>query len=283
MKFARKWARTHFGDDKTEFVAFSGAFHGRTMGALAATAREAYQAPFRPLMPGVTTVPFNDLAAAEKAIGDQTCGVLVEPIQGEGGINPATQEFLDGLRDLCDRRDVLLMFDEIQCGLGRTGSLWAHEHYDVIPDIMCLAKPLAGGLPIGAILATDAVAGVMQPGDHGSTFAANPLVCRVAQVVFDRICRAEFLGEVRSKGAYLLERLTRHSLPHVVEVRGRGLMVGVELDIPARPVIEAGFERGLIMVNAGDRVLRLVPPLVIERPQLDELVAALAGILREEK
>jgi predicted acetylornithine/succinylornithine family transaminase len=281
MKFARKWARTNYGNHKTDFVAFSGAFHGRTMGALAATAREHYQAPFRPLVPGVSFATFNDLASAEAAITDQTCAVLVEPVQGEGGIHPAAPEFLAGLRELCDRYHAVLIFDEIQSGLGRTGTLWAHEFYGVTPDVLCLAKPLAGGLPIGAILVTEAVAGVMQPGDHGSTFAANPLVCRVAQVVFDRVNRPAFLAEVRAKGAYLMDRLATLSPPHVVEIRGRGLMVGVELDVPANRVIQAGFEHGLIMVNAGERVLRLVPPLIIERAQLDELAGKLARTLEE--
>jgi predicted acetylornithine/succinylornithine family transaminase len=281
MKFARKWARTNYGNHKTDFVAFSGAFHGRTMGALAATAREHYQAPFRPLVPGVSFATFNDLASAEAAITDQTCAVLVEPVQGEGGIHPAAPEFLAGLRELCDRYHAVLIFDEIQSGLGRTGTLWAHEFYGVTPDVLCLAKPLAGGLPIGAILVTEAVAGVMQPGDHGSTFAANPLVCRVAQIVFDRVNRPAFLAEVRAKGAYLMDRLATLSPPHVVEIRGRGLMVGVELDVPANRVIQAGFEHGLIMVNAGERVLRLVPPLIIERAQLDELAGKLARTLEE--
>jgi predicted acetylornithine/succinylornithine family transaminase len=281
MKFARKWARTNYGNHKTDFVAFSGAFHGRTMGALAATAREHYQAPFRPLVPGVSFATFNDLASAEAAITDQTCAVLVEPVQGEGGIHPAAPEFLAGLRELCDRYHAVLIFDEIQSGLGRTGTLWAHEFYGVTPDVLCLAKPLAGGLPIGAILVTEAVAGVVQPGDHGSTFAANPLVCRVAQIVFDRVNRPAFLAEVRAKGAYLMDRLATLSPPHVVEIRGRGLMVGVELDVPANRVIQAGFEHGLIMVNAGERVLRLVPPLIIERAQLDELAGKLARTLEE--
>jgi predicted acetylornithine/succinylornithine family transaminase len=281
MKFARKWARTNYGNHKTDFVAFSGAFHGRTMGALAATAREHYQAPFRPLVPGVSFATFNDLASAEAAITDQTCAVLVEPVQGEGGIHPAAPEFLAGLRELCDRYHAVLIFDEIQSGLGRTGTLWAHEFYGVTPDVLCLAKPLAGGLPIGAILVTEAVASVMQPGDHGSTFAANPLVCRVAQIVFDRVNRPAFLAEVRAKGAYLMDRLATLSPPHVVEIRGRGLMVGVELDVPANRVIQAGFEHGLIMVNAGERVLRLVPPLIIERAQLDELAGKLARTLEE--
>ena len=172
FKFARKWAHEHFGPEKHAIVAFSDAFHGRTFGALAATPREKYQAPFRPLLPGVRIAPFNDLAAAAEIIGDDVCAVIVEPVQGEGGVNPAAPEFLAGLRELCDQHHALLIFDEVQCGLGRTGTLWAYQGYGVIPDILTAAKPLAGGLPMGAILMTQAVADVMHPGDHGSTFAA---------------------------------------------------------------------------------------------------------------
>jgi len=281
LKFARKWARTHFDDQKTEFVAFSGSFHGRTMGALAATAREHYQAPFRPLMPGVRFATFNDLVSAEEAITDQTCGVIVEPVQGEGGVHLAEEDFLQGLRQLCDQHNALLIFDEVQCGLGRTGYLWAHEYYGVTPDIMTVAKPLANGLPIGAILATERVAQVLKPGDHGSTFAANALVCRVAQVVFDRISQPAFLAAVREKGDYLMERLRGLESPHIQEVRGRGLMVGVELTVPAESIIKAGYDAGIITVNAGEKVLRLLPPLIIEREHIDELVSKLEGILSD--
>jgi len=286
LKFARKWARENAsaearGAGKTEFVTFTGSFHGRTLGALSLTAQEKYQAPFRPLIPGVTVAGFNDLASAEAAINERTCAVVVEPIQGEGGVHPASPEFLQGLRQLCDQHHALLIFDEVQCGMGRTGTLWAHEYYGVKPDIMALAKALGGGLPIGATLVTEAVAQVMHPGDHGSTFAANPLICRVAQVVLERVSRPEFLAAVREKGAYLMERLTALASPHVRQVRGRGLMVGVELDVPAETVIQAGYKRGLLMISGGEKVLRLVPPLVIEPEHLDQLVEALGQILAE--
>ncbi len=282
IKFARKWAKTRFADRadrKVEIVAFEGAFHGRTMGTLALTPRERYQAPFRPLMPGARIARFNDLESAAEAITDDTCAVIVEPVQGEGGIHPADAAFLQGLRALCDRHHALLIFDEVQCGLGRTGTLWAHEPYGVTPDLMTLAKPLGGGLPIGAILMTEDVASVIQPGDHGSTFGANPVACAAAQVVVRRVSDPAFLAEVRAKGAYLMERLQELNSPHICEVRGRGLMVGVEMDIPVAPIIQGGYERGLIMINAGERVLRLVPPLIIERADLDRAVDGIAAIL----
>ena len=281
LKFARKVARAGHGEGKTGLVTFSGSFHGRTMGALAATARAEYQAPFAPLVPGVTVATFNDLDSAAVSIGDETCAVIVEPVQGEGGIHPAADAFLAGLRALCDAHDALLIFDEVQCGVSRTGTLWAHEPSGVTPDVMALAKPLAGGLPIGATLVTEAVAEVMQPGDHGSTFAAGPLVTSIAKAGFDRVSQPDFLAHVREVGAYLMERLRAMDSPHVLEVRGRGLMVGVELDVEANKVIEAGYRRGLILVNAGPSVLRLVPPLIVTHKEVDELIDKLAAILSD--
>lgn len=281
IKFARKHARETFGPGKTDLVAFSGSFHGRTAGALALTAREKYQAPFRPLMPGVTFAPFNDSAAAEKLIGPGTCAVFVEPVQGEGGIHAATPEFLATLRALCDRHGALLVFDEIQCGMGRTGRLWAHEHFGVQPDMMTLAKALGGGLPIGATLLTDRVAGALAPGDHGSTFAGGPIVCRAAQVVLRRVSDPAFLARVTALGARLMERLRDLRSPHVREVRGLGLMVGVELDIEVAPLIKAGYAHGVIMINAGPQVLRLLPPLIVEEAHIDQFAEVLGTILYE--
>jgi predicted acetylornithine/succinylornithine family transaminase len=279
IKFARKAARAAGREGKTGIVAFSGSFHGRTMGALAATAKEAYRAPFAPLVPDVTFAPFDDVAAARAAIGPETCAVIVEPLQGEGGVNPATGDFLQALRDACDEHGALLIFDEVQCGLGRTGTLWAHESYGVAPDMMTLAKPLANGLPIGAVLVTEAVASVLQPGDHGSTFGAGPLVCAAGAVVFDRVSQPAFLEDVRAKGDYLLEKLQALDSPHVVAVRGRGLLVGVELDVEVAPILAAARENGLLIINAGTHVIRLAPPLTISREQIDEAVAIIEKLL----
>ncbi len=281
LKFARKYARQHYGAHKTHFVAFTNSFHGRTMGALSTTATEKYRAPFEPLVPGVQFVPFNDLQAAEQVITDQVCAVLVEPIQGEGGIHLATMEFLQGLRTRCNEQGALLIFDEIQCGLGRTGTLWAHEPAGVTPDMMTLAKPLAGGLPTGAVLMTQAVADAMVPGDHGSTFAAGPLVCQVAQVVFRRVSQPEFLAEVRAKGEYLAARLDQCIRPHrlVRGVRGRGLMWGIECTVEATVVVNAAYRRDLLVCAAGTHVVRLLPPLIITRAEIDEMVDKLAATL----
>ena len=280
LKFARKYAWEHSPDgNKTKIVAFTGSFHGRTMGALSATARSKYRLPFEPLLPDVFFATFNDLESARALIDNQTCAVIVEPLQGEGGVNPASQEFLDLLRSLCDQYDALLLFDEVQCGLGRTGTLWAYEAYGITPDIMTIAKPLAGGLPIGAALMRESVAQIMHPGDHGSTFAGGPLICRAAQVVFERVNRPEMLAEVRNKGEYMRNAICGINSPLVQEVRGRGLLIGVELACEVRPLLQAARERGLLVINAGDNVVRLCPPLVITYEQINEAVSILADVL----
>ena len=281
IKFARKFARTQHGPGKTGIVAFTGAFHGRTAGALALTPREKYQAPFRPLMPDVAFAPFNDLEAAEKLIGPDTCAVFVEPVQGEGGIIPASAEFLAGLRNLCDRWGALLVFDEIQCGMGRTGKLWAHEHAGVTPDMMTLAKALGGGMPIGTVLMTDAVAGVMGAGDHGSTFAAGPVACRAAQVVLKRASDPDLLAHVSAMGELLLDKLDELNSWHVVDVRGKGLMVGMELDIEVAPLVGQAYEHGVLLLNAGPNTLRFLPPLMVEESHINELMVVMRKLLAE--
>ncbi|MFN8421695.1 MAG: aspartate aminotransferase family protein [Anaerolineae bacterium] len=279
IKIARKYARvTHPDQRKTGLVCFEHAFHGRTMGALSLTPKEHYQAPFRPLLDGVTVAPFNDIAALDQYITGATCAVFIEPVQGEGGIHPASPEFLAALRKRCDQVGALLVFDEVQCGLGRTGALWAHTIGGVEPDIMTLAKPLAGGLPIGAILMTDKVAAVMSYGDHGTTFAGGPLVCAVANHVFDRINDPKFLSNVTEVGGYLTEQLEELNSPHIKEVRGRGLMIGVELDTEVETIVKQGADKGLLLVGAGVNVLRLVPPLILEKPHVDALIERLTGI-----
>lgn len=279
LKFARKRALVQHGEGKSGIVAFKSGFHGRTMGALSTTYKAIYREPFGPLLDGVSFAPFNDLEAARALIGPDTGAVIVEPVQGEGGINAATSEFLRGLRELCDEHGATLIFDEIQCGLGRTGRLWAHEAFGVTPDIMTLAKPLANGLPIGAILLTEEVASTVGYGEHGTTFGGGPLVCSVANVVFDRVAQPEFLAAVTANGEYLRQQLRELDSPHVLEVRGAGLMVGVDLDIPAAQVMAAARSAGLLVINAGETTLRIAPPLIITKEQIDEGVAVLAKCL----
>jgi predicted acetylornithine/succinylornithine family transaminase len=281
LKFARKYHKERGETGRTGFVAFRGSFHGRTMASLAITDSEKYQAPFRPLMPGVTFANYNDLDSVRSAITNETAAVVVEPVQGEGGVYPGTNDFLKGLRALCDERGLLLIFDEIQCGMGRTGKLWAHEWADVRPDIMTLAKPLAGGLPIGAVLMTEAVARAMHAGEHGTTFGGGPMVTSVALYVLNRIADSKFLAHVQETGNYMMERLSEVNSPHIREIRGRGLMVGVELDTDAQPVLNKGYDHGLLLIKARERVVRFVPPLIIEKKHVDELVDKFGKILAE--
>jgi acetylornithine/N-succinyldiaminopimelate aminotransferase len=281
LKFARKYHIERGDHQRKNFVAFRGSFHGRTMGALAATDSEKYQAPFRPLMPGVTFAEFGDLDSARAAVTHETAAVIVEPVQGEGGVYPASDAFLHGLREVCRERGALLIFDEIQCGIGRTGKLWAHEWSGVTPDLMTLAKPLAGGLPIGAVLVTDAVASTLHVGEHGTTFGGGPMITSVALSVLNRISAPSFLAHVNETGNYLMERLSEINSPHIKEVRGRGLMIGVELDVEAAKIREKGYAHGLLLIQARERVVRFVPPLIMQKLHVDELVDKLGKILTE--
>jgi predicted acetylornithine/succinylornithine family transaminase len=276
IKFARKWGKAHGG--KTAFVAFEHSFHGRTMGSLALTAKARYQEPFAPLMPGVHFTPFDDLEAARKLIAEvQPCGVIVEAVQGEGGINEASETFLQGLRAACDEHDALLICDEVQCGMGRTGTMWAYEPSGIVPDLVALAKPIGGGLPMGATLATDRVASIMEPGDHASTFAANPLICAVARAVLGVVNTPEFLASIQEKGDYLSEALSGLLGKHdsVTEIRGRGLMWGIETTLNTADILPAGYEEGILLGSSGEHVVRLLPPYVVERADIDKAVSIL--------
>eukprot|EP00882_Tetradesmus_deserticola_P023584 GHRQ01025679.1.p2 GENE.GHRQ01025679.1~~GHRQ01025679.1.p2 ORF type:complete len:261 (+),score=148.45 GHRQ01025679.1:226-1008(+) len=255
------------------------------MGALALTYKEQYKSPFLPVMPGHVLATYNDLDSAAAVIKKgKTAAVFVEPVQGEGGCTPGHQAFLSGLRELCDEAGALLVFDEVQCGLGRTGRLWGYQHYGVEPDLMSLAKPLAGGLPIGAVLLRQKVADVMKPGDHGSTFAGNPLVCATACTVFDTIAEPAFLGSVVAKGERLRAGLREATAgnSHVKEVRGLGLLVGVQLDFMAGPVVDAARAAGVLVITAGKGdVVRLAPPLTVTEAEIDHCCKVLGKVLAE--
>ena len=279
LKFARKLAYVNERKNKTKVVSFSKAFHGRTLGALSVTPTEKYQTPFKPMVPGAVVGEFDSIDSAKALIAQDTVAVIVEPIQGEGGINLASADFLRALRQLCDEHEAVLIFDEIQCGMGRTGDLWAHSSSGVSPDIMTLAKPLAGGLPIGAILVTEAVASAMQPGDHGSTFSGGAVVMRAAEMVVKRMLSAGFLEHVQEVGDYLLERLSEINSPHITDVRGRGLIAAIELSVPPADIVNQGYEHGLLLVNSGPDAIRFIPPLIVEKQQVDELVEKLTLIL----
>jgi predicted acetylornithine/succinylornithine family transaminase len=279
MKFARR-----IGKDggRSEFVCFEHSFHGRTMGALSTTWTAKYREPFEPLVPGVRFVPRGDLAAVAAAVDGKTAAVMIEPVQGEGGIRPASPEFLRGLAALCRERGALLVFDEIQCGLGRTGKMFAFQHSGVVPDILTLAKPLAGGLPMGAILLRESLAPALKVGDHGTTFGGNPVCAAAALAVLDHLEAPGFLQDVEAKGLYLVRGLRKLAKKHkdkVTEVRGLGLMIGVELRGEAAPVLKGLREKGILATKAGDKVLRLLPPLIIKRGDIRQLLEALDAVL----
>ncbi len=283
FKFARRWARGIGGDAKTEFVSFHGAFHGRLFGTLAATDRPDYRAPFEPLMPGVRFARVGDLASVEALVSrERTAAVVLEPVQGEGGVLPVPESFLRELRALCTEREVLLILDEIQCGVGRTGDLFAYQGSGITPDLLTVAKPLGGGLPIGAVVAAPHVAAAMKPGDHGTTFGGGPFVASVALAVLRTISEPSFLAEVQRKGEALDRGLqglvSRHA--RVVATRGRGLMRGLKLDGPVAEVIAAAREEGLLLVGAGPDVIRLLPPLVVSDDEIDRAVGTLDRVLQ---
>lgn len=276
FKFARKWSK------KTDIVAFSGSFHGRLFASLAATDRPDYRRPFEPLLAGVQIIPLGDTEAAARVItAERTAAVIIEPVQGEGGVRQVADEFLVFLRELCTRTKTALIFDEVQCGLGRTGTLFAAEPSGVIPDMYTLAKPLGGGLPMGAILVNGTIAATLASGDHATTFGGGPFVASVALDVVRTIADPEFLADVRAKGDWLGGRLSRVAArsPRVRETRGRGLMWGIELNDVAAPVVAAARERQLLVLTAGPNVIRIVPPLTVSREDLERGATILEGVL----
>jgi len=281
IKFARRWARTHFGENKTGLVAAFSSFHGRTMGSISLTGQEKYQAPFEPLVPGIRFARFNDIDHTVEQINDNTAAVFLEPVQAEGGVHPATQEYLKAVRSACDTHNALLVFDEVQVGLGRTGRLFCHEHYGVEPDMLTLAKPLAGGLPIGAALLKQHVADAIQPGDHAATFGGGPLICAVALVVFRKIADPQFLEKVRNNSALFGGRLRalKEQYSAIRQVRGMGMIWGVQFDEPAAPIVAEFRKRHILACVAGPNVLRFLPPLVIGEEELNHVADVFADIL----
>lgn len=279
VEAALKFARLATG--RTEVVAAMRGFHGRTLGALSATFKKPYRQPFEPLVPGFSHVPFDDIGAMEEAIGPQTAAVLVEVVQGEGGVRVGAPGYFQKLRQLCDERGALLIFDEIQSGFCRTGTWFACEQMGVTPDMLCMGKAIAGGAPMGAVALGERVQG-LRPGVHGSTFGGNPLVCAAALAAL-AVYREEGLAQrAAALGARLLQQLRALDAPQVREVRGLGLMVGVELRGRANPVVQALMAKGVLALTAGSTVLRLLPPLVIEQADLERVVAALREVLHEQ-
>ncbi len=284
IKLARKAARAATRTDVYEIIVASHGFHGRTMGALSATMTPKYHEGFEPLVPGFVEVPFNDLPAAERAVGARTAAIMIEPVQGEGGIHVADDGYLRGLRRLCDDRGIVLVFDEIQCGFGRTGRWFTYQHAGVTPDIVTLAKGLGGGVPIGAIVARAALADAFQPGTHGTTFGGNPLACAAAAAVIRTIQEEDLVANAAAMGEYLMGglRALARTQPAIREVRGRGLMVAAELGIPSDGVVAACAANGLLVNAVRPTAVRFVPPLIVTRQDIDEGLGIFGRVLAEQ-
>jgi len=283
LKIARSYGRAGNREGKSVILTLKNSFHGRTFGALSITTQEKYQAPFRPLVPDVEIVEELTVAALEKAFSDKICALVLEPVQGEGGVLPLPAEFMRAGRELCDRYDALFIADEIQCGLGRTGKYFGFEHYGIKPDVITLAKSLAAGYPLGAVLGNDRVAESLKPGDHGTTFGGGPLACRLALEVLNVIEDEDLISKVKESGDYLMQeiRAMAHKHPSIQEVRGFGLMIGVELGAIAKEVVNLLLKRGIIANAAHDTVLRILPPFIVSRKECDEFLKALDDVLQE--
>ena len=278
LKVAKRHAFNKGMGQDYEIIAMKHSFHGRSLGSLSVTGNDHYQEPFAPLIPGIRFAEFNNLDSVKALFSEKTCGVIIETIKGEGGIYPASEEFLKGVRSLCDEHDALLILDEIQCGMGRSGSMFAWQEYGVKPDVMTVAKALGNGLPIGAFLACKGAAKVMEPGDHGTTYGGNPLVCAAADKVLELFEEKNLVAHVQEIGQYLWEELEALAgrLDCVAAHRGKGLMQGLELSMPVGPVVKTALlEEHLVLISAGSQVIRFVPPLVIEKEDVDEMIVRL--------
>jgi acetylornithine/N-succinyldiaminopimelate aminotransferase len=282
IKLARKYSKEQFGAERFEIISALNSFHGRTFAALTATGQEKFRKGFDPLVPGFRYVPFNDIDALKGLITEQTCALLLEPVQAEGGVRIPSQEYLKEARKLCDAHSVLLILDEVQTGMGRTGKLFAYEHFGIIPDIVTIAKGLGGGVPVGAMLATDKVASGFQPGSHASTFGGNPLVCAAAVATIETLLEDGFiLDQCNRMGKYFLERLEqlKAEFPNfITEIRGMGLLLGMELTREGDPLVKTCLEKGVLINCTSGNVLRFIPPLIVQRRDIDRLTDILRGI-----
>lgn len=281
IKVARKYAHT-IAPDKSQIITAIHSFHGRTIATLTATGQPKYQEGFGPLPDGFDYVPYNDIAALENMMSDKTAAVMLEPIQGEGGVHVPTEEYMQRVRELCDKYNAVLIFDEIQSGMGRSGKFFAYENFGIKPDVVTLAKGLAGGVPIGAFICTEKVASALHAGDHGTTFGGNPLACAAANVVLDEVTKPGFLEHVAEMGEYMKSRLEKMQAKHpelIKEVRGKGLILGAELTQPGRDIVNACLAKGAIINCTAGNVLRFVPPLIVTKAHIDEVCDILESVL----
>lgn len=284
LKAARRYSYNKYGAERYEIIAMNHSFHGRSMGALSVTGTEKYRTPFEPLIGGVVFAEFNDLDSVKAAVTDKTCAILMETVQGEGGIYPATEEFMQGVKALCEEKDILLILDEIQCGMGRTGEMFAFQGYDVQPDIMTSAKALGCGVPVGAFLMTERVAEKsLAPGDHGTTYGGNPFVGAAVSTVLDIYEEKNLLSHVKEVSAYLEEKLEKivNNYDFVTTRRGKGLMQGLVVTVKPADICKKALENGLVVISAGSDVIRIVPPLVIEKNHVDEMICKLEHTFSE--
>jgi acetylornithine/N-succinyldiaminopimelate aminotransferase len=282
IKLARKYSKEQVSPERFEIITAKNSFHGRTLATLTATGQKKFQKGFEPLVPGFKHVPFNDINSISKTITKETCAVMLEPIQGEGGVILPDQNYLKEVRELCNEHNILLILDEVQTGMGRTGKLFAYEHFGITPDIMTVAKGLGGGVPIGAMLATDKVAFAFQPGNHASTFGGNPLVCAAAVATIETLLEDGFiLDQCNRMGKYLrkkLEQLKEEFPSLVIEIRGKGLLLGMEITRDGDPIVRACLEKGVLINCTAGNVLRFIPPLIVQQKDIDRLIDILEGI-----
>lgn len=285
IKLARKYSKEHYGQDRFEIITAIGSFHGRTLATVTATGQEKFQKGFEPLVPGFKYVPFNDISALESAIDSRTCAIMLEPIQGEGGVKIPADDYFKNVRQLCDRHGLLLILDEVQTGMGRTGRLFAYENYGIFPDIMTIAKGLGGGAPIGAMLSSAKVASAFQPGTHASTFGGNPLVCAAAIATLETIVEDGIVLEHCSRmGLYFLKRLNelKGLYPdRIIDLRGKGLIVAMELTGDCMSVVKACLQRGVLINCTAGNVIRFTPPLIVEQKDIDHLIEVLEEVLEK--
>lgn len=277
IKLAKKYAYLKDGSTDHEIIAMEHSFHGRSMGALAVTGNKHYQEAFGPMIPGIRFAQYNNLESVKELVNEKTCAIIFETVQGEGGVYPAKKEFIEGVRKLCDEKGILLILDEIQCGMGRTGSMFAYQQYGVKPDIVTVAKALGCGVPVGAFAAKDEVAKALVPGDHGTTYGGNPLACAAAVKVFELFDSLKVLDNVKEVGAYLASELDKIVAEYDIatERRGMGLIQGLQLVVNPKDVIANTLDNGLILFSAGTNVIRFVPPLVITKADVDEMIVRL--------
>ncbi len=283
IKLARKYSYKKYGNERNEIIAMTSSFHGRTLATLSVTANKKYQEGFGPMPEGFKFADFNDIDSVKDAITEKTCAVIVEPVQGEGGVNASDEKFLKQLRDICTEKDILLIFDEIQCGMSRTGKLFAYEHYGVEPDIMSLAKALGNGFPIGAVLATEKAASAFSPGDHGTTFGGNPLACSAALATLKYMLQEKLWEKVECKGNYFKEQLQElvEKYSWVKRTKGKGLMVGLEIETAGASIVQEMAKKGILMNCTAEKVLRFLPPLIVEKEDIRKTVETLDEVLEK--